>query len=91
MSDPATRPFIKIRIGTLDQYEAQDPKLELGELAYETSDYGTFVNYKIGDGVHKYSELRYQADDEYDTIQSLDYTLNDFCEYAKQNSELTSI
>lgn len=46
---------ICLRVGTTDEWEAENPVLKVGEPAF---DYTT-QKLKIGDGVHAYSELSY--------------------------------
>ena len=53
---PATESArIKFKAGTTAEWLAYDPVLEAGEPAYDT----VIKEIKIGDGVHKFSELKY--------------------------------
>ncbi len=46
---------IAIRYGTTEQWMVEDPVLKIGEPVFDT----TKGEIKVGDGVHKFSELRY--------------------------------
>lgn len=52
----------RILAGTLDKFEQQDPVLKTNQLGIEYPEGGLssgVINIKIGDGIHKYSELPY--------------------------------
>ena len=47
--------MLRLRSGTTEQWEEADPLLEYGELVFDE----TKGELKCGDGIHKFSELRY--------------------------------
>ncbi len=47
--------LIALRSGSSDLWELVDPILELGEAGYDT----TYNSIKVGDGIHKWTELEY--------------------------------
>ena len=53
--DPDSTNMISIRTGTTAQWMTRNPVLELGEIIFDSS----LGEIKVGDGVHRFSELRY--------------------------------
>lgn len=56
---------IRPRRGTLSAWSLEDPILEEGEIAMEVPDSGVgtgISKMKVGDGIHKYTELPYSLD-----------------------------
>lgn len=69
---------VTIRTGTHAEWEASDPVLIKGEIAYDS----TNGEIKIGDGVHRFSELRYIG-------QTWDISvIYDFGDYDNPDSEV---
>lgn len=52
---PSSENLIAIKAGTTAQWMVEDPVLEVGEIVFDLS----LGELKVGDGVHRFSELRY--------------------------------
>ena len=69
--------IIQLRRGTEEEWERKDPVLHLGEPALSTDVYSL----KIGDGIHKWSELDYLGISEIEIQRILeDYATKEYVE-----------